>query len=220
MDKAYFRILFHPEVRSPIFVEGLPGLGNVGRIATRLLIEFTHARPFAELYSPSFPDHVFVDRQGICRPPRYDFYSSSTGENHFIVLVGDAQPSFGDVLAYYTLCDEILDFVEGYGCRFVVTMDGVPSPNPDGEVFVASSSSRLTMDFVKKGAKIYSHRRIVGTTGLLLGLAKRRGLEGVCLLGETSDLKSDRKAAFSIFKFLMKTLGTDVGTGFQSENEL
>ncbi len=47
----------------------------------------------------------------------------------------------------------------------------------------------------------------MGATGLLLGIAKSRGWEGTCLLGATTGLKADRKAALSVFKFLMKMLG-------------
>jgi len=210
MDKPYFRHLFRPEVESPVFVEGLPGLGSVGRIAARLLIEFSHAKPFAELYSPSFPDYVTVGADGICRPPRYQFYASSMRKRHFIILTGNVQPSFDDVVAHYKLCDEILNFAEKYGCKFIVTMGGVPTPRPAGEVYAAATSSNLALEIVKKGAMLYGDGKIMGATGLLLGLAKSRGWEGVCLLGATTGTKADRGAAFSVFKFLMKMLGTEV----------
>ena len=103
MDKPQFRHLFHPKLEHPVFVDGLPGFGNVGKIAARLLIEYTKAKRFAELYSPSFPDYVIVNRNGICRPPRYDFYASSTNKNQFIILIGDTQPSLEDVKAHYQL---------------------------------------------------------------------------------------------------------------------
>jgi len=210
MDKPQFRHHFHPKLESPIFVEGLPGFGNVGKIAARLLVEFTHAKCFAELYSPSFPDYVIVNKEGICRPPRYEFYASSTEKNQFIILTGDTQPSLEDVIAHYELCDEILDFAEKYGCKFIVTMGGVPTQRPGGEVYVAATSEKLAAEIVKKGAVIYGKGRIMGATGLLLGLAKERQLEGICLLGATTGLKADRGAALSVFKFLMKTLETEV----------
>ena len=213
MEKPYFRHLSRPKLESPVFVEGLPGFGNVGKIAARLLIEFTSAKPFAELYSPSFPDYVIVDKEGLCRPPRYEFYAASTEKNSFIILTGDTQPSLDDLIAHYEICGEILDFIEKYGCRLVVTIGGVPTPEPKGEVYVAATSKKLAADITKKGAVIYEEGRIIGATGLLLGLAKERGLKGMCLLGATTGLTADREAAFSVFKFLLKTLGTDVTAG-------
>jgi len=206
MDKPYYRHLFQPELESPVFVEGLPGFGNVGKIAAKLLIEFTQAKPFAELYSPSFPDYVIVDKEGLCRPPRYEFYAASTEKNHYLILTGDTQPSLEDLVAHYAICGEILDFIEKHGCKLAVTIGGVPMPEPKGEIYVAATSPELAADIKEKGAEIYGKGRIIGATGLLLGLAKTRGLEGACLLGATTGLKADREAAFSVFKFLLKIL--------------
>jgi len=214
MDKPEFRQIFHPKLEHPVFVEGLPGFGNVGKIAARLLIEHTKAKRFAELYSPSFPDYVIVNKNGICRPPRYEFYASSANKNQFIILTGDTQPSLEDVKAHYQLCDQILDLAEKYGCKFIVTMGGVPTPRPKGEVYVAATSDKLAAENMDKGALLYGRGRIMGATGLLLGLAKERELEGLCLLGATTGFKADRGAALSVFKFLMKTLGTEVKAGF------
>ena len=205
--------MFRPELANPVFVEGLPGFGNVGRIAARLLIDFTRAKPFAELYSPSFPDYVIVNSRGICRPPRHEFYAASVGKTNLIILTGDAQPSHEDVVAHYGLCGEILDFAEGYGCRFIVTMGGAPAPQPTGEVYVVATSPRLAVEVAEKGAVIYGGGRVMGATGLLLGLARSRGWEGVCLLGATTGLRADRGAGFSVFKFLLKMLGLEAGAG-------
>lgn len=213
MDEPYFRRLFCPELDKPIFVEGLPGFGSVGKIAARLLIEFTRAKPFAELYSPSFPDYVIVNKDGVCRPPRYGFYASSMGKSHFVILSGDVQPSLDDVVVHYQLCDEILDFVEGFGCKFIVTMGGSPTPSSAGGVYVAATSQKLASEILEKGAMLYRGERIIGATGLLLGLAKSRGWKGVCLLGATTGIKADRAAALLVFKFLSEMLGTAVGDG-------
>ena len=205
MSDLYLRYLFRPKLEEPVFVGGFPGFGNVGSITARLLIEFSRAEPFAELYSPSFPDYVTVGKNGICRVPHYDFYGSSTGKPHFIVLTGDAQPSPEDIVAHYKLCDRILDFIIDYRCKFVITLDGVPTPSPSREVYVAATSSKLAVEVMEKGAILYAGR-ILGIPGLLLGSAKNRGLEGICLLGATSNLGGDKKVAFSVFKFLTKVL--------------
>jgi len=213
MDKPYFRQIFNPVLESPIFVQGLPGLGNVGKIAANLFIKFCGAKPFAELYSPSFPDYISVNSKGICRLPRYEFYSAPMEKNDFIIMTGDTQPSFDDVVAHYQVCWEILDFVDKFGCGFIVTIGGVPITEEKAQVYVAATSPRLAMEFMEKGAVIYSKGRIVGATGLMLGLAKERQLDGVCLLGATTGFRADREAGFSVFKFLMKALGNEIKEG-------
>lgn len=213
MDKPYFRQIFNPVLENPIFVQGLPGFGNVGKIAAYLLVKFCGAKSFAELYSPSFPDYVSVNSNGICRLPRYEFYAAPMEKNDFMIMTGDTQPSFDDVVAHYEVCSEILDLVEKYGCNFVVTMGGVPISEDKAQVYVAATSPRLAAEFMEKGAVIYSKGRIMGANGLMLGLAKERGINGICLLGATTGFRADRGAGFSVFKFLMKALGNEVKEG-------
>ena len=213
MDKPYFREMFNPTLENPVFVQGLPGFGNVGRIAAHLLIKFCEAKPFAELYSPSFPDYVSISSKGIAHLPKYEFYSAPMEKNNLVIMTGETQPSFDDVVAHYHVCDEIVDFVEKLGCHFMVTMGGVPLTGDKAQVYVAATSSRLATEFQEKGSAIYSKGRIVGGTGLTLALAKKRGIEGVCLLGATTGFKADRGAGFRVFKFLMKALGKEINEG-------
>lgn len=213
MDKPYFRMLFTPMLKNPIFVQGLPGFGNVGKIAAHLLIRFCGAKPFAELYSPYFPDYVSVNSDGVCRLPKYEFYAAPMEKNDFIIMTGDTQPSFEDVVAHYELCSEILNFAIKNGSSLIITIGGAPSSEDKSQVYVAATSSQLAVDFMEKGAIIYGKGKIVGATGLMLGLAKEKGLDGICLLGATTGFKADRGAGFSVFKFLMKALGNEVKEG-------
>jgi len=215
MDKPYLHEIFKPELENPILVQGLPGFGNVGRIAAHLLIKFCDAKPFAELYSPYFPDYVSVSSKGLCYLPKYEFYSAPLEKNNLVIMTGETQPSFDDVLAHYQVCGDILDFAQKVGCHFVVTMGGVPITEDKTQVYVAATSARLATEFMEKGAVIYSKGRIVGGTGLTLALAKERELEGVCLLGTTTGFKADRGAGFMVFKFLMKTLGKEIKDGLK-----
>lgn len=209
MDKPYFRQLFEPQLENPIFVEGLAGLGNIGMIAARHLIESTGAKVFAELYAPYFPDYVIVKKDGTCRPPRYMFYAAKTKKKHYIILTGDSQPSMEDTLAYYDICDEILNFAEKHGSKFIVTMGGIATSNPGNEIYIAATSEKLAQKHLDQGTKIYGEGRIIGATGLLLGLAKRRGWKGICLLGASTGFGPERGVALTIFKTLIDILEAD-----------
>ena len=213
MDKSYFRQISKPTLENPIFVQGRPGFGNVGKIAVHLLTKFCSAKPFMELYSPSFPDYVSVNSKGICHLPRYEFYAAPMEKNDFIIMTGDTQPSFDDVLAHYSICTDVLEVVKKNGCSLIVTIGGMPMTEEKAQVYVAATSAKLAQEFMDKGAIIYSKGRIMGATGLMLGLAKEEGLDGVCLLGATSGFRADRGAGFSVFKFLMKALGNEVKEG-------
>ncbi|MDG6223402.1 MAG: PAC2 family protein [Candidatus Bathyarchaeota archaeon] len=212
MDKPYFRELFEPQLENPILVEGLAGLGNIGMIAACHLIECTDAKPFAEVYAPYFPDYVTVNKEGICRPPRYRFYVAKTEKSHFIILTGDAQPSMEDGLAHYDISDEILNFAAKYGTKRIVTLGGVATSNAADQVYIAATSDSLAQKHLDKGTTIYSEGKIAGATGLLIGLAKKRGWKGICLLGATSGFGTERAAALSIYKVLQNILESDTKT--------
>jgi proteasome assembly chaperone (PAC2) family protein len=213
MDKSYLRQTSNPHLKKPVFVQGLPGFGNVGKIAAHLLVKFSSAKLFAELYSSSFPDYVTANSKGICRLPRYEFWAAPMEKNDFLIMTGDTQPSFDDVVSHYTLCSDVLDFIGKQDCSFIVTLGGIPIMEEKKQIYVAATSPRLALEFMEKGAVIYSKGRIVGATGLLLALAKERGLDGIGLLGPTSGFQADRGAGFSVFKFLMKALGNEVKEG-------
>jgi uncharacterized protein (TIGR00162 family) len=219
MDKPYFRQLFDPQLENPIFIEGLTGLGNIGMIAARHLIESTDAKVFAELYTPYFPDYVIVKKDGTCRPPRYQFYAAKTEKNHYIILTGDAQPSMEDTLAHYDICDEILDFAAKHGSRFVVTMGGVATSNPANEVYIAATSQKLAQKYLNKETVVYGEGKIIGATGLLLGLAKRRGWKGICLLGATAGFGAERGVALAVYKVLMDILEPDTKKEAETEEK-
>ncbi len=215
MDKPYLHEISKPSLENPIFIQGLPGFGNIGRIVAQLLVKNFGAKPFAELYSPSFPDYVAVSSKGICHLPRYDFYYATVDNSNFIIMTGETQPSFDDVLAHYQVCNEIVDYAKKCGCQFLITIGGVPITEEKTQVYVASTSPKLTGEFIDKGAVIYSRGKIVGGTGLTLALAKEKGVDGVCLLGATTGFKTDRNASFLTFKFLMNVLGKEIKEGLQ-----
>jgi uncharacterized protein (TIGR00162 family) len=219
MNTPYFRHFFDPQLKKPVFIEGLTGLGNVGMISARHLIDSTGAKIFAELYAPYFPDYITVNKDGTCHPPCYQFYAAKTGKNHYIILTGNSQPSMEDTVAHYDICDEILNFAERHGSKIIITMGGVSTSTPANEVYLAATSEKLAKKYLNKGIKIYSEGRISGATGLLLGLAKIRRLKGICLLGAISGFGAERGVALSIYKFLINILEENLGKELVSKEK-
>lgn len=207
-DKPSLRLLLKPELKDPVLIEGLPGFGEVGKLAAGLLIKFINAKLFAELYSPYFPDHVVIKEDGISRLPCYEFFASTTCVPNIVVLTGDLQPSPEEIVGHYDLCGMILDFAQSVNCKKIITLGGYPDQTPGASgIYVAATSESLTASLAGQGASIYKGGRIVGAAGLVLGLAKIRGLEGVCILGATPGIFPDNAAAMAVFQFLIKVLG-------------
>jgi hypothetical protein len=211
LESSQIRQLYTPKLANPILVEGLVGFGNVGRITARTLVQHTQAKLFAEYYSPYFPDYVTVNKEGICSPPHYRFYAREEDkENSLIILTGNAQPPMDNVVAHYEICEDILNYAQKLGCSIIITIGGVPIASEKKDIYVAATSNELAAEVMAKGGIIYGKGRIMGVTGLLLGLAKERGLDGICLLGGTSGLRSDKDAATAVFQFLTRVIAKEI----------
>ena len=64
MENIVIRYLEKPKLEDPIFVEGLPGIGNVGKLAAEHLKDELKAVKFAEIFSKYFPPQVLVQDDG------------------------------------------------------------------------------------------------------------------------------------------------------------
>jgi len=197
------------ELINPILVEGLPGLGSVGAIAISYVIKKLKARKFAELYSPFFPHHIIVDKDGNVNLLRAEFYFlRGNGGNDLILLTGDGQAQ--TINGQYEMVSKILDFIQKYGVRTIVTIGGYYSAREGGKprVICASTSPELQRKVLRAGAiPSPAGNPIVGAAGLFLGLARIRGIDATCLLGETTGYVPDPRAAKGVLMVLREILG-------------
>jgi len=212
MNQTFIRVLRRIKLDKPVLIAGFPGIGDIGSIVAKMLIELSQAELFADLYSPVFQDFVFIDKNGVCHPPRYEFYAARKSRD-LVILTGDGYPALEDIPGYYEVCGDILDFAEKLDCKSIITMDGAVLPSSN-EIYVAATSKEIASQYIEKGAASYRNKRIVGLSGLLLGLAREHGLEGACLLVSTPGYKRDRKAAFRICRFLVDFLKMDMLESF------
>jgi len=208
MKETFVKETLKVELKNPILIEGLPGLGMVGKIATRYLIKQLQARKFAELYSPHFPYYVLVSKKGSVRLLRGSFYfwRNSSGENDLIFLTGDSQAQ--TIEGQYEVSSCILDFVSKLNTRLIITVGGYRKEVQDKPKVVAvSTNPKILKKALQAEALVSSSGNpIVGTAGLLLGLARFRNIDALCLLGETRGYLPDPLAAKSVVEVLQKML--------------
>lgn len=209
MKQTYIRQISQLDLNSPILFAGLPGIGDIGRAIAKFIIEHTRSQLFAELYSPTFPDYVFINKLGVCYLPRYEFYASPFRKD-LVILTGNAQPALNDVPSHYEICGSALEFAVKLGCSSVVTASGAPSSEPTRDIYVAGTSKKQVDKCIENGALAYTGGKIFGSSGLLLGLGEKLGLKGVCLLGSTSGMTVDHETAFRVYKILKRIIGTNI----------
>ena len=55
------------QVKDPVFIVGLPGVGHVGKLVAEHLVEELDAEKVVEIYSKFFPPQVLVDENSEIR---------------------------------------------------------------------------------------------------------------------------------------------------------
>jgi len=208
MRKTVIEEIAEVKLKDPVLIEGLPGLGMVGRIATRYLAKQLNAKPFAKLYSPHFPYYVLVNEKGSVRLLHcvFSFWENRTGKHDLIFLTGDSQAQ--TIEGQYDVANSILDFAEKHGVRTVITIGGYRKEAEEKPQVVAVSTNSALLSKALKAEAVASPsgNPIVGTAGLLLGFAKFRKISALCLLGETRGYLPDPEAAKSVLSVLKSIL--------------
>ncbi len=222
MKKTVIEKITEVKLKDPVLIEGLPGLGMVGRIATRYLVRQLNAKHLAKLYSPHFPYYVLVNQEGSVRLLHclFSYWKNETGKHDLIFLTGDSQAQ--TIEGQYDVADSILDFAEKYGVKTVITIGGYRKEAEEKPKVVAVSTDSALLNEALKAEAIASPsgNPIVGTAGLLLGLAKFRKMRALCLLGETSGYLPDPKAAKGVLAVLQKILEIKIdSSGIDKEIE-
>jgi len=198
-----------PHLKNPILVEGLPGIGLVANIAVAFLIKKLEAKVLGEIRSDAFPEVSVVEEGGTVKSPfcrLYYYTGKKRGERDLILLYGNTQALTRR--GQYELCNTILEVSEKFGCKYVITLGGyrpgkkVKRPN----LYYAASDPETAKTAASLGAKILSGQ-IYGVAGLLIGLAALRGMQGFCLLAETSGDQLDVAAAREVLRALSGILG-------------
>jgi len=205
-----------PKLKNPILIEGLPGIGNVGKLAVEHLIDKVKAVKFAELYSKDFPPQVFINTDGTVKLVSNEFYywtAKKKKQHDLILLTGDYQglSSHGQ----YELVETILDLAEEFGVKEMFTLGGYGLGHEirEPKVLCATTDNSLVKQMKKYGAVFKKNEPgggIVGASGLLLGLGKLRGLKGTCFMGETPGYLVDPKSAKAVLKILTKITNIDI----------
>ena len=212
MKETYIKEYTEFQMDNPILVEGFPGLGLVGKIAIRYLIKQLGAKRFAYLYSPHFPYFVLVNKKGNIRLLRGSFYywKNPKGTNDLILFTGDSQSQ--TIEGQYEIADRVLDFSQKHNVKTIITIGGYRMEAKDKpKVYVAATSQVLLDKALTAGAAVSAAGSpIVGTAGLILGLARFKRIEALCLLGETRGYLPDPMAARSVLEVLKATCGFDL----------
>jgi uncharacterized protein (TIGR00162 family) len=212
MRETFIKELVKAQLNDPILIEGLPGLGLVGKIAIRYLVKQLKAEKLAYLYSPHFPYFVLVSKKGNVRLLRGTFYfwKNKSGKNDVIFFTGDSQAQ--TIEGQYEISDNVLDFARQHNVKLIITIGGYRMEAKDKPKVIAAATNPELLNKALQAKAMLSPMGspIVGTAGLILGLARFKKIDALCLLGETRGYLPDPNAAKSVLEVLQAILGFDV----------
>ena len=200
-------------LKNPIMIEGLPGVGHVGKLVAEHMIEELEAEKIMEIYSPHFPPQVLVMKDGSVRLVQNEIYAWKSDNVNLLLLVGDYQSATN--MGHYILTEAFLDIAQKFGVSRIYTLGGygIGQLVEVQTVLGAVNDAKLTDEMKEYGVEFKENEPgggIVGVSGLLLGMAKRRDIEAACLMGLTSGYLVDPKSAQAVLKVLSNALKIEI----------
>ncbi len=216
MENISVKFLKEVEPKNAVLIEGLPGVGNVGKLAAEHMIDELDAEIFAEIYSIYFPPQVLVNDDGIAEMVCNKlYYKKNAGEDDIdlIFLTGDYQGMTPQ--GQYLLTARVLEIVKEFGVDMVYSLGGYGQGSMIDKPRVLGAATNHNL--VEKGKefgvvfdKEHPSSGIVGASGLLLGLGKRLyDIDGLCLMGETSGYFVDPTASRAVLEILLSLLNIE-----------
>jgi uncharacterized protein (TIGR00162 family) len=217
MTEARFDLIYSnsslPGSKFPTLICGFPGSGYVGKLAIDHLIHELNASHLADIYSNTFPPQVMIKPDGtvdLIKNAMFYYESPTSPSLNMMFLTGDSQPSNPD--AEYLLAETILEIASKFSVLHVYALaayiTGVFVQKP--RVFCTASDMESLRSINTPDIAVMDGGAITGMNGLIIGLAKLKGMRGTCLLGETSGYVVDAKASRSILEVLTTRLGIEI----------
>jgi uncharacterized protein len=185
-----------PRLKKPYLLVAWPGMGEVAFKAAQYLIQELKCQEFARIIPDDFFYHSgSAISEGILEVPQLPegkFYywkntssrSSSSGKNDLVIFLSNAQPDLSKADSYAKI---IIDLAKDLGVESVVSFASMPQATDhtqEAGVWFAATDQKIKENLKKYHFTALTDGQISGMNGLFLGIAKKSGLKGFCLLGE------------------------------------
>jgi proteasome assembly chaperone (PAC2) family protein len=207
-----------PRLNSPNIFAAWPGVGNVSMIVASYLLRKLNFKELGEIEPSYFFDPVgVVVKDNVVEEPKFPqsrfYYLKNPGEgSDLIVFIGEDQPAAKG----YEMANSVLDVADKFKAVLIFTcaaaMTRIHHTESPGVLGVATSPSAAEV-FKKHNLIHAANLQIAGLNGLLLGVAKEREIDGICLLGEVpvyATRVQNPMAALSVLEVMTTMLGIEV----------
>jgi uncharacterized protein len=215
------KLIARPKLNTPNLLAAWPGVGNVAIIISTYLTSRLNFKDLAEIEPAAFfdPTGVLVE-DSIIEAPQFPqskfFYRKNDRKDgsDLILFMGDDQPPSKG----YELSNCILDVALRFHVKRVYTCAAALTRihhTEQPKVWGVGTNQSMVQELKRLSLKQKGNLQIAGLNGLLLGVAKEREIDGMCLLGEVPMYASrmpNPMAALAVIKVLSKMLEIEVDT--------
>jgi uncharacterized protein (TIGR00162 family) len=198
------------KITTPILIEGMPGIGNVGKIAVDFLIEELKTKKIYEMHSYSLPHSVFVNENNLVEMPKIEMYHLKFKKKDFLFLSGDVQPADESC---YEFTEAVVELCRKYKCKDIITIGGIGLMDipKKPKVYCTGNSKKAVEKYKDKSINTSLYGvvgPIIGVSGLLLGMADK-DMDAVAFLAETygHPMYLGVKGAKEVLRILDKEFG-------------
>ncbi len=179
-----------PRLKKPYLIVAWPGMGEVAFKAANYLVEELKALEFAQIA----PEEFFylsasVITSGLLEVPllpqgKFYFWKNKAGKNDLVIFLSNAQPDLSKADSYAKI---IIGLAKDLGVEQIISFASMPQATDhtqDSAVWYAATDQKIKENLKKYNFNELKEGQISGMNGLFLGMAKKSGLKGFCLLGE------------------------------------
>jgi uncharacterized protein len=211
MDQENVQVILEkePTVKNPVLIEGFPGIGLVGNIASQYIVNELNMTYLGAMSSRFFPP-LAVLLGGIVNLPMRIYEEP---EKELVVITADIPIH---PLASYDIGKEIVSWAESIKAKEMVCLAGITIMSEQHRVFGAVSIKDM-LDRIKDKTEIFEMGTITGITGSIMNECRIRKMPAICLLGETASFEPDPRAAIAAVETLNKIYGLGVSTAKLAE---
>lgn len=183
-----------PKSNNPVIVEGFPGIGLVGNIASQQIIDELEMEYLGAINSKYFPP-VAMLFEGLVRMP-IRMYESP--KNEMIVVVSDI-PIHPDIA--HIVSKALVDWAASVNAREIISIAGMPIETETHIVFGAATTKE-GLESIEKEVEIFQMGTISGIAGSIVTECFARNMPAISLLGSTRSPNPDPLAAVAVIKVL------------------
>ncbi|MEW6528361.1 MAG: proteasome assembly chaperone family protein [Candidatus Micrarchaeota archaeon] len=198
-------------LRSPILLVGLPGIGLIGQVVCKYVAHKMNGKKIADLFSPHFPHQVLMTKKGTIRSIKNMFYHVKINKLDLVLLLGDVQAITPE--GQYEVAGKIVDYAKTIGVKNIICIGGYSTGkfNENRRVFGVVTHRHLIPKF-KKVNVIFGEARgaILGAAGIIPAIAKINGMHAACIMGETHGGYVDAISARNVINVLEKLLNFSI----------